>query len=173
MAHCLAELDRQDDSNSSLESFQQRFPTEASTSRLFKKLMNDLNDKKLKNNGKKVVKKEMGEESVPKVDFSQRFCGHCNTTTDIKEGNFFGTDYIIGGSDDGRFFIWNKHTANIVRILKGDESIVNCLQPHPNSFFLASSGIDSTVKTWTIKNQIVNEDILQFTLYIPWYKQID
>lgn len=23
-------------------------------------------------------------------DFTQRFCGHCNTTTDIKEANFFG-----------------------------------------------------------------------------------
>ena len=24
------------------------------------------------------------------VDFKLRFCGHCNTTTDIKEANFFG-----------------------------------------------------------------------------------
>ena len=24
------------------------------------------------------------------TDFKQRFCGHCNTTTDIKEANFFG-----------------------------------------------------------------------------------
>jgi WD and tetratricopeptide repeat-containing protein 1 len=23
-------------------------------------------------------------------DYTQRFCGHCNTTTDIKEANFFG-----------------------------------------------------------------------------------
>jgi WD and tetratricopeptide repeat-containing protein 1 len=23
-------------------------------------------------------------------DYEQRFCGHCNTTTDIKEANFFG-----------------------------------------------------------------------------------
>ena len=23
-------------------------------------------------------------------DYDQRFCGHCNTTTDIKEANFFG-----------------------------------------------------------------------------------
>ena len=23
-------------------------------------------------------------------DYVQRFCGHCNTTTDIKEANFFG-----------------------------------------------------------------------------------
>ena len=24
------------------------------------------------------------------ADYEQRFCGHCNTTTDIKEANFFG-----------------------------------------------------------------------------------
>ncbi len=24
------------------------------------------------------------------VDFDLSFCGHCNTTTDIKEANFFG-----------------------------------------------------------------------------------
>ena len=24
------------------------------------------------------------------LDYSHRFCGHCNTTTDIKEANFFG-----------------------------------------------------------------------------------
>lgn len=23
-------------------------------------------------------------------DYEKRFCGHCNTTTDIKEANFFG-----------------------------------------------------------------------------------
>jgi WD and tetratricopeptide repeat-containing protein 1 len=24
------------------------------------------------------------------IDYTMRFCGHCNTTTDIKEANFFG-----------------------------------------------------------------------------------
>lgn len=24
------------------------------------------------------------------IDYKMRFCGHCNTTTDIKEANFFG-----------------------------------------------------------------------------------
>lgn len=54
-------------------------------------------------------------------DYELRFCGHCNTTTDIKEANFFGRyienleakiliscdiafsegEYIVAGSDDG------------------------------------------------------------------------
>jgi len=85
------------------------------------------------------------------VDYDRHFCGHCNTTTDIKEANFFGPhgEYIIAGSDDGRFFIWDRKTCSIVRILQGDESIVNCLQPHPTQCLLATSGIETTVKLWT------------------------
>lgn len=32
-------------------------------------------------------------------DYAQRFVGHCNTTTDIKEANYFGSDgsFVIAG----------------------------------------------------------------------------
>ena len=56
--------------------------------------------------------------------------------------------YIVSGSDDGSFFIWEKETTNLVRVLQGDESIVNCLQPHPSYCFLATSGIDPVVRLW-------------------------
>lgn len=84
-------------------------------------------------------------------DYELRFCGHCNTTTDIKEANFFGSNgqFIVAGSDDGSFFIWEKATTNIVRVLRGDESIVNCLEPHPVTCMLATSGIDPVVRLWT------------------------
>ncbi|ESO93249.1 hypothetical protein LOTGIDRAFT_189887, partial [Lottia gigantea] len=84
-------------------------------------------------------------------DYEYRFCGHCNTTTDIKEANFFGSNgqYIVAGSDDGSFFIWEKETTNIVRVLRGDDSIVNCLQPHPSYCLLATSGIDPVVRLWS------------------------
>ncbi len=63
-------------------------------------------------------------------DYSSRYVGTCNTTTDIKEANFFGNNaqYVVAGSDDGKFFIWDRETTNVVRVLVGDESIVNCLQ---------------------------------------------
>jgi len=84
---------------------------------------------------------------ITQSTFSNRFCGHCNTTTDIKEANFFG-GYIVAGSDDGSFFIWDRKTTNIVKIIKGDESIVNCLQPHPTTCVLATSGIESVIRLW-------------------------
>lgn len=35
-----------------------------------------------------------------------------------------------------------------MRVLKGDESIVNCIQTHPILPIVATSGIDSDVKLW-------------------------
>jgi len=83
-------------------------------------------------------------------DYSERFLGACNTTTDIKEANFLGShgQFIMAGSDDGKFFIWDRCSGNIVRVLVGDESIVNCLQGHPNTPLLATSGIDPVVRLW-------------------------
>ncbi|CAG2122389.1 unnamed protein product [Medioppia subpectinata] len=33
--------------------------------------------------------------------------------------------------------------------MRGDDSIVNCLQPHPSSCLLATSGIDQVVRLWS------------------------
>ena len=38
--------------------------------------------------------KELEKLRSHATDFKLRFCGHCNTTTDIKEANFFGR-YIL------------------------------------------------------------------------------
>jgi len=83
-------------------------------------------------------------------DFSARFLGACNTTTDIKEANFLGRNgqFIMAGSDDGKFFIWDRNSTNIVRVLVGDDAIVNCLQGHPTAPILATSGIDPVVRIW-------------------------
>ncbi|XP_047990172.1 WD and tetratricopeptide repeats protein 1 isoform X1 [Leguminivora glycinivorella] len=85
------------------------------------------------------------------IDYTQRFLGHCNTTTDIKEASFLGPDanYIAAGSDDGSMFIWCRRTGNIVRCLRGDESIVNCVQLHPAACLLATSGIEPCVRLWS------------------------
>ena len=62
--------------------------------------------------------------------------------------------YIVAGSDDGSFFIWEKSTTNIVQVLRGDDSIVNCLQPHPTSCLLATSGIDPVVRLWSPRAEV-------------------
>ena len=98
-------------------------------------------------------------------DYSIRYCGHCNTTTDIKEANFFGNDgqFIIAGSDDGSFFVWERKTSNLVHVMHADDSIVNCLQPHPFTCLLASSGIDPYVRLWSPSGNVASDRIVKET----------
>ncbi|XP_010675524.2 protein ALTERED SEED GERMINATION 2 [Beta vulgaris subsp. vulgaris] len=85
------------------------------------------------------------------IDMKQRYVGHCNVGTDIKQASFLGQngDYIASGSDGGRWFIWEKKTGRLVKMLLGDKAVVNCVQCHPFDSVVATSGIDSTVKIWT------------------------
>ena len=42
------------------------------------------------------MSKQEGEWRSNSHDYEARFCGHCNTTTDIKEANFFGRYWTVG-----------------------------------------------------------------------------
>lgn len=173
LAVCLFELDKFKDSKMYLDQFTMKYPsykTSAAYKSLYSDLLNAQSNNKDKSDGKK--SRETSDTSnfldalqiqrAPKIAFEKYFCnqakdyhrryyGHCNTSTDIKEANFFGSQnqFIVAGSDDGLFFIWEKNTENNLLILKGDTSIVNCIQPHPSEFLLATSGIDNEVKLWS------------------------
>ncbi|WAR08495.1 WDTC1-like protein [Mya arenaria] len=166
LAKCLNELSWCTEAFECLKHFKSKFPDYA-TSRACEQLDKDIraamfarteSEEKKTTSGTELWSNKTHQTSeLEKIwraeanDYEARFCGHCNTTTDIKEANFFGSNgqYIVAGSDDGSFFIWEKSTANIVRVLRGDESIVNCLQPHPSFCLLATSGIDHVVRLWS------------------------
>ena len=84
---------------------------------------------------------------VPYSSHTKIYKGHCNTRT-VKDVNFYGMndEYVVSGSDDGHFFIWDRKTTKIVNILEGDGEVVNVIQGHPYEPMIACSGIDSTVK---------------------------
>merc|ERR1711939_959879 len=92
-------------------------------------------------------RKEKVEEDVPCVPYTQRYRGHCNART-VKDVNYYGLndEYVVSGSDDGNFFIWDRKTCKILNILEGDGEVVNVVQGHPYEPMMAVSGIDSTVK---------------------------
>ncbi|KAI1289357.1 DDB1- and CUL4-associated factor 6 [Halotydeus destructor] len=90
---------------------------------------------------------QLASLGVPRI--KQRFTGHRNARTMIKEATFWGNDYIMSGSDCGHIFIWDRYTAELVMLLQADNHVVNCLQPHPFDPILASSGIDYDIKLWT------------------------
>ncbi|KAI5249118.1 WD40 repeat-like protein [Aureobasidium subglaciale] len=76
--------------------------------------------------------------------------GHCNVKT-VKDVNFFGLDdeYVVSGSDDGNFFVWDRKSGQLVNILEGDGEVVNVLQGHPYEPMMAVSGIDHTIKIFS------------------------
>lgn len=88
---------------------------------------------------------------VPYSSHTKVYKGHCNSRT-IKDVNYYGLDdeYVVSGSDDGHFFIWDRKTMEIVNILEGDGETVNVVQGHPYEPMIACSGIDSTVKIFGI-----------------------
>uniref|UniRef100_A0A0D9VQH6 Anaphase-promoting complex subunit 4 WD40 domain-containing protein n=1 Tax=Leersia perrieri TaxID=77586 RepID=A0A0D9VQH6_9ORYZ len=85
------------------------------------------------------------------IDMKQRYVAHCNVGTDIKQASFLGEqgEFIASGSDDGRWFIWEKRTGRLIKMLVGDGAVVNCIQSHPYDCVVATSGIDNSIKLWT------------------------
>lgn len=77
------------------------------------------------------------------------YSGHRNAQT-VKGVNFFGPndEYVLSGSDCGHIFIWKKKDAKLVRLMVGDQHVVNQLETHPHIPFLATCGIEKNVKIW-------------------------
>ncbi|KAG5547601.1 hypothetical protein RHGRI_013335 [Rhododendron griersonianum] len=82
----------------------------------------------------------------------QVYRGHKNCDT-VKGVNFFGPkcEYVVSGSDCGRIFIWKKKGGELIRVMHGDKDVVNCIESHPHTSVLASSGIEKDIKIWTPK----------------------
>uniref|UniRef100_A0A6B2L4F7 Anaphase-promoting complex subunit 4 WD40 domain-containing protein n=1 Tax=Arcella intermedia TaxID=1963864 RepID=A0A6B2L4F7_9EUKA len=90
-----------------------------------------------------------GDKGTTVYGYVQCYAGHCNVRT-IKGVSFIGpgAEYVASGSDDGKIFIWNKRTAQLVNLMQGDKSVVNVISGHPFNCVLATSGIDSSIKIW-------------------------
>ena len=93
---------------------------------------------------------EVNEDQLVKQPRSlQKFTGHRNARTMIKEATWWGSNFILSGSDCGHIFGWERQSGKLVLLLEADRHVVNCIQPHPFEPLMASSGIDYDVKIWT------------------------
>ncbi|XP_008208996.1 DDB1- and CUL4-associated factor 6 isoform X4 [Nasonia vitripennis] len=93
------------------------------------------------------------ESCLSDLRVKQKYMGHRNARTMIKEANFWGNDFVMSGSDCGHVFVWERETAKLCMLLEADQHVVNCLQPHPFLPMLATSGIDYDVKLWAPINE--------------------
>ncbi|KAI3612177.1 wd repeat-containing protein [Moniliophthora roreri] len=84
---------------------------------------------------------------VPVILPRMRYAGARNIDT-VKDVNFLGPsdEYVVSGSDDGNWFMWNKSDGELHGIYEGDGSVVNVIEAHPYLPLVAVSGIDKTVK---------------------------
>jgi len=96
------------------------------------------------------TRRHFAQSHTPCSTHTRVYKGHCNVRT-VKDVGFYGLndEYVVSGSDDGNFFIWDKHSNRLVNILSGDGETVNVVQPHPYEPLLAVSGIDSTIKIFS------------------------
>jgi len=71
--------------------------------------------------------------------------------------NFLGPndEYVTSGSDDGNFFLWQKHTGKVAGVYEGDGSVVNVIEGHQHLPVIAVSGIDKTVKVSDVCGRVV------------------
>lgn len=60
----------------------------------------------------------------------QRYQGHSNVQTDIKEVCFVGAgdEIVAAGSDDGCVMLYDAMTGRVLRALEADEDVANCVQ---------------------------------------------
>ncbi|XP_076296476.1 DDB1- and CUL4-associated factor 6 isoform X2 [Lasioglossum baleicum] len=93
------------------------------------------------------------DESYGSDFVKQKYMGHRNARTMIKEANFWGNDFVMSGSDCGHVFVWEKATAKLCMLLEADHHVVNCLQPHPYLPLLVTAGTDYDVKLWAPINE--------------------
>lgn len=173
LARALLELHRPHEADKCLQELIQRFPSFANNHGVLM-LHKDINENRLQQQQQQSQESEaQSSEHEPMLiesgfrylrltdddyaqrraakDYKQRYVGHCNVTTDIKEANYLGLngEFIAAGSDDGNFYIWEGDTAKIRAVYHADSAIVNCVQPHPTICMLATSGIDHDIKIWS------------------------
>lgn len=77
--------------------------------------------------------------------------GRVNQETFAKECAFVnGGQHVASGGDCGNIFLWDKRTGALLHTQRADGCIVNCVAPHPSLPLLATSGIDSDVKLFSL-----------------------
>ncbi|RTG81836.1 WD repeat-containing protein 42A [Schistosoma bovis] len=87
----------------------------------------------------------------PTKPYLHKYSGHRNMQT-IVGATFFGpnSEYVVSGSDDGYFYLWDRESEGIIQWLHADiDGAVNVIESHPTLPVLASAGLDYDFKIWT------------------------
>jgi len=78
----------------------------------------------------------------------------CDGYEDVLEGSniAFGEkdDYVIGGSKNGKIYIWSLETGKVVKCLEGGhQSAITAISYNVLSTFLYSADVDGNICHWS------------------------
>jgi WD40 repeat protein len=90
------------------------------------------------------------DQSILCTKYEQRFVGAANIASDFKESCFLGSnsEYVVGASDDGRLYIWDRYNGEVLCCCDADADILNCVQVHPTLPVLVTAGLDEMIRLW-------------------------
>ncbi|KAJ2470704.1 hypothetical protein GGI02_002750 [Coemansia sp. RSA 2322] len=83
----------------------------------------------------------------------KRLCchkGHQNTSKNFIRSGFVGDSLIVGGSEDGMVYLWDRESTNIVQRLSGHQGIVYDAKWNAKRGTLCSASDDWTLITTTM-----------------------
>ena len=106
-------------------------------------------------NGKYILAAKLGSElnlwDYTKGTCLKTYAGHENEKRCIF-ANFSttGGKWIVSGSEDGKVYVWNLQTKEVVQTLEGHTDAVLATSCHPRENMIASGGLenDNTIKIW-------------------------
>ncbi|KAJ2520744.1 hypothetical protein H4217_001845 [Coemansia sp. RSA 1939] len=78
----------------------------------------------------------------------RRYKGHQNTSKNFIRSDFIGDSLVVGGSEDGMVYIWDRESTSVVQRLDGHKGIVYEAKWNPKRGILCSASDDWTLKTW-------------------------
>ncbi|CAL8103437.1 unnamed protein product [Calicophoron daubneyi] len=87
----------------------------------------------------------------PSHPYLHKYSGHRNMQT-IVSASFFGpnSEYVVSGSDDGFFYMWDRESEGIVQWIHADvDGAVNVIESHPTLPVLTTAGLDFDFKVWS------------------------
>ncbi|KAK9842324.1 hypothetical protein WJX81_006659 [Elliptochloris bilobata] len=92
---------------------------------------------------------EEDEEVQESAMFQHCFSGHRNMSSSAQVA-LMGprSEFVVSGSDDGRVFIWERGSGQLVNLLAANEGAAAVVAPNPMLPMLATAGNDTVVRLW-------------------------
>ena len=85
-----------------------------------------------------------------------KFKGHQNTCKNFIRSSFAGDSLVVGGSEDGYIFIWDRNTGEILQRLRHHKGISYGMNWNSKQSMFVSCSEDKTAVNWWLDPNKIN-----------------